>query len=195
MMDKVISDIKKELRAAMNGIASKAMRDAGMTADYRVNFGVDLPRLQLLAEDISANMLLEGDDREEQRARLAQRLWKESVRECRILATMLYPTERMDMELADVWAETVRTVEIAQIAALHLFSKIPDASSLAFRWMAADDEMRQILGFYTVFHVVRNRMLSERSKDELRDQAETALISKSPQLKAVAGKVLMLLDA
>ena len=38
--------IKSELRAMMNGVASATMRNSGMTADYRVNFGVELPRPQ-----------------------------------------------------------------------------------------------------------------------------------------------------
>ena len=61
-----IEDIKKDLRANMNGVASAAMRS---TPDYRVNFGVELPRLQSLANEY-------GKDHE-----LAQALWKESVRE------------------------------------------------------------------------------------------------------------------
>ena len=192
-MNTIIADIKKELRACMNGIASKAMRDAGMTADYRVNFGVELPRLRQLAEDIMRDMLPEGDDHELLQARLAQQLWKESVRECRILATIIYPPQRMDLELADIWADGISTLEIAQIAALNLFSKTPQASSTAFRWIAGENEMKQITGFYTLFHLIREGQLSERSADELADQAETAILSDNQQLKLIAMKVKSLL--
>ena len=41
----LINELKADFRAYMNGVASAAMRNAGMTADYRVNFGVELPRI------------------------------------------------------------------------------------------------------------------------------------------------------
>ncbi len=188
-MHTLISDIKAELRANMNGVASKMMRDAGMTADYRVNFGIEIPRVNYIASEIRRYMMSE-DATGETYAQLGQALWKESVRECRILATMLYPPQLMDAELADIWADQIRTVELAQIAALNLFSKIPAASTLAFRWIAAEQEIRQLCGFYTLFHLVRNAQLSDRSADELRDQAEAALASNNHQLRTIAQKIL-----
>ena len=49
-MKDIIIDIKKELRANMNGIASSHMRQ---TEDYRVNWGIELPRLDDIANDIA----------------------------------------------------------------------------------------------------------------------------------------------
>ena len=51
-IQELIRQIKADVRAGMNGVAAAAMRDAGMTADYRVNFGVELPRLQELAGQV-----------------------------------------------------------------------------------------------------------------------------------------------
>ena len=96
----IITDIKKELRSCMNGVASAAMRQ---TEDYRVNFGVELPRLHELSK------AFEPDHQ------LAQTLWKERVRECRILATILMPAADFDEELCDIWVEDIRTAEMAQI--------------------------------------------------------------------------------
>ena len=56
-MNTIIKQIKQELRAMMNGVASAAMRKAGLTADYRVNFGVELPRLKNLLDEIRTEML------------------------------------------------------------------------------------------------------------------------------------------
>ena len=42
-------DIKKELRASMNGILSARMREAGMP--FKLIFGVELPRLQSIADE------------------------------------------------------------------------------------------------------------------------------------------------
>lgn len=46
MLQEII-DIKKDLRASMNGILSARMREAGMP--YKLVFGVELPRLQTIA--------------------------------------------------------------------------------------------------------------------------------------------------
>ena len=54
----------------MNGVASKTMREAGMTSDYRVNFGIELPRLQLIADDVRKNVASGCD--EDQMMSLAQ---------------------------------------------------------------------------------------------------------------------------
>ena len=57
-----IRKIKTELRLAMNGVASAYMRENGM--NYKLNFGVELPRLR----DIAAGFPADHD--------LAQALWK-----------------------------------------------------------------------------------------------------------------------
>lgn len=182
-MQETIRLIKQDLHAMMNGVASAAMRDAGMTQDYRVNFGVEWPRLQTLADELRT-------ENGGQLPQLAQTLWKESVRECRLLALMLYPAEQMDGELADVWLSDIHTVELIQAASLLLFSQMQRASEKAFEWMASDDELVQMAGYYTVGHLLRQHSLAERSVQELRDQASTALSSENVQLQLAAQRAL-----
>ena len=175
----------------MNGVASKAMREAGMTADYRVNFGIELPRIEMIAKEVEENMVADFND--EEKARLAQQLWNERVRECRIMATMLYPSTVMIEDVADIWADEIKSVELAQIASMYLFRKIKNASTMAFRWIADEREMKQIIGFYTAFHLIRNGELSERSREEITDQAKAVNIE-NRQLASIAGKILDLTD-
>ena len=59
----------------MNGPVSQSMREKGLA--YKVNFGVELPRLREMAEEWPHNY------------ELAAALWKENIRECRLLAGML----------------------------------------------------------------------------------------------------------
>lgn len=177
--------IKSELRAMMNGVASATMRNSGMTADYRVNFGVELPRLTTLADEIRK----ETADATEA-ASLAQALWKESVRECRILATMLYPTDKFDAELADIWASDIHSAELSQIAALNLFSRFHGASTVAFQWIASTNEQLQITGYYTIAHLLRQNQLTPRSEQELNDQASTAVLSDNQALRTAAQRAL-----
>ena len=174
-----LSTIKQELRGMMNGVASAAMRH---TEDYRVNFGVELPRLQQLAHTYEPDH------------QLAQTLWKESVRECRILATILQPVTSFPTELADVWVEQIHTAEIAQIASLNLFQRLPYASEKAFQWIASDREIAQICGLATIFHVARRYELQPRAAVELRDQAESLRQSNQIALQRLANNIISFLD-
>lgn len=166
-----IQEIKQDLRAYMNGIASAAMRQ---TEDYRVNFGVELPRLQTLAAELP------------RKHELAQELWKESVRECRILATMIQPIDTFCREIADIWVESIRTTELAQIASMYLFSKVPYATDMAFGWIASDNVICQLCGYSVLCRIIRQNELSERSADELVDQACAVLNGDCEPLKKAA---------
>lgn len=159
-MNNLILQIKKDLRASMNGVASAAMRSS---ADYRVNFGVELPRLHDLAEEYGKNH------------ELAQALWKESVRECRIMATLIQPAELFDEDFADLWMESLHTVELAQITALNLFQNMKCAFVKAFQWLASDEEIKQVTGLSIISHLMRRSTLNERSLYELRDQLDALL--------------------
>ena len=53
-----IRKIKTELRLAMNGVASAYMRENGM--NYKLNFGVELPRLRAIAAEFPADHDLES---------------------------------------------------------------------------------------------------------------------------------------
>ena len=91
----------------MNGVASAYMRENGM--NYKLNFGVELPRLR----DIAAGFPADHD--------LAQALWKEDIRECKLLAAMLQPTDTFYPEIADIWVEAMPNTEIAQHTVQNLF--------------------------------------------------------------------------
>lgn len=155
-----ILDVKKELRANMNGIASAAMRQS---ADYRVNFGVEIPRLHDIAKEFEASH------------ELAQALWNENVRECKILATILMPVDRFDEEICDIWVEEIKTIEIAQFFCMNLVNRLKFASTKAFEWMASDKEMIQCCGYLALCHVLRQGELQDRSADEFLDQASAVL--------------------
>lgn len=177
MNNEVITEIKKELRANMNGVASAAMRQ---TDDYRVNFGIELPRIQQIASEFPSER------------QLAQALWHESVRECKILATILMPTTDFDEELCDIWVSEIRTVEMAQIFALNLMRRLPYVSSKAFEWISADNTMLQITGYFTMCHVLRKGEMSERSEEELFDQLACDINASDNSLSKAAVKTLQI---
>ena len=70
-----LKEIKTQLRLSMNGAVSQSMREKGLV--YKLNFGVELPRIKAIAETY------------EKDHSLAQALWKEDIRECKIMAGRL----------------------------------------------------------------------------------------------------------
>ncbi|MBO7118963.1 MAG: DNA alkylation repair protein [Bacteroidaceae bacterium] len=118
-------DIKKELRSSMNGILSARMREAGMP--YKLIFGVELPRLQSIADEFPQN------------TELANHLWSQNIRETRLLAIMLMPPEAFSIQMANEWAETMATAEEAQVMAKILLSKAKEAKEISIAWMAGSN--------------------------------------------------------
>ena len=118
-LDAQVRDIKRLLRAAMDGVLSHAMRQSGV--NYRVNFGVETFRLVEMAADLPHSV------------RLSTALYADDIRELRLLAFLVVPPEEVDEELALHYVEGLRYVEEAQMLVLHLLAERPFASQLAFR--------------------------------------------------------------
>ncbi len=172
----MITTIKKELRANMNGIASQAMGRS--SDDYRINFGVELPRIHSIAAEFDPNH------------DLAQQLWKESVRECRILAGILQPVETFLPEIADIWVDGIHTLELAQMTTINLFRRLPYASEKAFGWIASGRELTQQCGYLTLCHLMRDGKLNERAVIEFVDQACASYGAGSPMLRKTIVRAL-----
>jgi hypothetical protein len=132
---------------------------------------VEIPRLHNIATEFQPSH------------ELAQQLWKESVRECRILATILQPVDSFLPEIADIWVDDIRTLELAQVASLNLFSRLPYASDKVFQWIASEREITQQCGYLTLCHIMRKGEMNERSADEFIDQALTAYAGGSMMLQ------------
>ena len=161
-MQEKIREIKQSFRLMMNGTASRSMREKG--AGYKLNWGVSLPDLQAMAEEI-------GEDYE-----LAISLWKEDVRECKILATMLMPPEKMLPEVAEIWMEQTNSQEMAEIAAFQLYQHLDFASILAFRWMASDKMPYQVCAYQILARLfAKGQEPNERGINEYLDQVAIAL--------------------
>lgn len=165
-MDERISErlreIKQSFRMMMNGVAAQSMRDKGL--EYHVNWGASLPMLKAKAKEI-------GKDYD-----LAIELWKEDVRECKVLATLLMPPERMLPEVVDIWMEQTRSQEMAELASLNLYQHLPFAAEKAYQWMASDKELYQLCGFHVLSRLFMNgQEPNERGINEYIDQLQAAL--------------------
>lgn len=173
-----IKKIKQELRLSMNGVASAFMRENGLK--YKLNFGVELPRLQNIANEFQPNH------------ELAQALWKENIRECKILAGMLQPVESFYPEIAEIWIEDMPTPEIAQLTVINLFQKLPYASEKAFQWIAREEEMFQLCGYLLLARLfMKGNTLNERAENEFLDQAAANIRQAEGSLKKAISNALI----
>ncbi len=158
--------IKRSLHGMMNGPVSNSMRQMGLS--YKVNFGVELPRLQEFAAELPHTY------------ELSAALWKEPIRECRLLAGMIMPHEAFDSQLAEVWIEQMQFTEEAECTVMHLFVHLPDASDKAFEWIAAEADMKQVCGYLLLGRLLsQGARLTERDEMEMLDHIRTSLSAAS----------------
>ena len=177
-IQQTVKDIKQSFRQMMDGATAQSMREKGL--NYHLNWGGTLPRLREKADEIGQNY------------DLAIALWKENVRECKILATMLMPPERMLPEVADIWMEQTPTVEIAEQAAFNLYQHLPYAAEKAYQWLASTDDLPQICGYHVLSRLFMNRQEpNERAINEFVDQAIAALQSPNLMLRKAAMQALI----
>jgi hypothetical protein len=185
MMDiqQKVKEIKQSFHQMMDGATAQSMRQKGL--DYKLNWGATLPRLKEMAAELKGDESLPLYD-------LAIALWKEDVRECKILATMLMPPEEILPEVVDIWMEQTTTVELAEQAAFNLYQHLPFAAEKAYLWLSAADDLPQICGYHVLSRLFSRRMEpNERGINEFVDQALTALQSSNPILRKAAMQSLI----
>ena len=177
-LNQQIKEIKQSFRLMMDGVVAASMRNKG--ANYKLNWGATLPRLKAKADEIGQNY------------DLAIALWKENVRECKILATMLMPADKMLPEVVDIWMEQTDSQEIAEQASFNLYQYLPYAADKAYTWMASDKELYQLCGFHILSRLFMNKQEpNERSVNEFIDQALAALQSPNVSLRKAAMQSLI----
>lgn len=173
-----VKDIKRSFRGLMNGTASQSMREKG--TQYKLNWGVSLPHLREMAAEY-------GKDYE-----LAIALWKEPIRECKILATLIMPADKLLPEIADLWMEQVETQEVAELLAMNLFQYADFAPSKAYVWIASGRPLYEICGYHTLSRLFASgHTPDERGINEYLDQVEAALTGADLSVRHAAYNSLM----
>lgn len=173
-----LKEIKRSFPQMMNGVAAQSMRDKGLK--YYINWGVALPSLREKAKEI-------GYDYE-----LAIALWKENVRECKILATLVMPADVILPEVVDIWMEQTMHMEIAEQASLNLYQHLPFAAEKAYKWIASEQEIYQLCGFHVLSRLfMHGQEPNEQGINEFIDQAQSAIQGKSVIVKKAAISSIM----
>jgi len=219
-----VKEIKQSFRQLMDGATAQSMRDKGL--NYHLNWGVTLPRLRQMAEEISvecrdksvefatapeptavansklytlnskpkdtALYTLNSEPKDTVLYTLSSTLWKENIRECKILATMLMPPDEILPEVVDIWMEQTPTLEIAEQAAFNLYQHLPYAADKAFQWLASPDDLPQICGYHVLSRLfMQKQEPNERGINEFIDQALAALQSPNVTLRKAAYNAIL----
>ncbi len=167
-----VKDIKQSFRQMMDGAVAQSMRDKGL--NYHLNWGATLPRLREMAEELKSVFNVQCSSFNVYDLSIA--LWKENIRECKILATMLMPANQMAPEVCDIWMEQIPSQEIAEQVAFNVWQYLPYAPEKAYQWIASDKEYDQLCGFHVLSRLFMNgQEPNERGINEFIDQALAAL--------------------
>ena len=148
-----LRDIRKQLRLAMNGVISTSMRQRGM--NYKLIFGVPIPEIKHIAAA------------HEPDAELARALWKEDVREMKILATLLFPAGSMTQEEALAWMREIPYPEIAEQCCNNLFPTVEQPDQLALKFLAdKKSPFGRMCGFLLWAQLFKKNLAVEKSRVE-----------------------------
>ena len=102
----------------MNGAVSQSMREKGLV--YKLNFGVELPRIKMIAENYEKN---------HDWHRLCG---KRTFANVKFWRGCFQPIETFYPEIADIWVENIRNIEIAELTCMNLFQHLPYAPAKSF---------------------------------------------------------------
>lgn len=170
--------IKRSFRLLMSGPTSQSMTQKGL--GYKINWGVPFTELKKMALEY-------GKDYE-----LAIELWKEDIRECKILATLIMPAEKMLPEITDIWMEQVKSQEMAEMLAFNLLQHVDYAPAIAYEWIATDKTLYEIAGFQLLARLFANgQEANERGINEFLDQAAVALQGDNMGIKHAAANCVL----
>lgn len=152
MLQDELKEIRTQLRLAMNGVISTSMREKGIV--YKLNFGVPLPEIKQIAATHKPD------------SELAAALWKEDIREFKILASLLQPVGGFSSRKAEQWVKEILYLEIAEQCSHNLFYRLPDVEDLLFGLLAnVEDEYARTVGFLVSVELLkRKKKLSEQVK-------------------------------
>ena len=157
-----LMEIKRSFRLLMNGPGAQSMRAKGL--GYKINWGVPFTELKKMAEEY-------GKDYD-----LAIELWKEDIRECKILATLIMPADKMLAEITDLWMEQVNNQEMVEMLVFNLLQNVEYAPVIAYQWIASDKPLYEMAGFHLLSRLfAKGQEPNERGINEFLDQAAAVL--------------------
>lgn len=176
LIERTFQDILLKIRKLQNREVVNSMQRRGI--EYKVNYGVGIPMLQELAQGFERNHLL------------ALKLWNKQWRETMILATLLEDPLEVTENQIDFWAKNLPTIEMAEQAAMNLFSKTNFAYPKAVEFCHGKKLIVKIFGLLLAGRLA---LTDKESSDEQFDPFFELMspLSKDAQLALVFSRVFI----
>ena len=131
-----IKSIRRAIYLSMNGICAENIDNSGL--EYKQNFGVSWARLCEIAQNYTQNY------------ELAERLWLMSIRETKLLATLLCPPHELTAERLAEWANGLTTIELAEIFAFALLRKTTNLTSQIIDLEKSENQLLRLTAYHTL---------------------------------------------
>jgi hypothetical protein len=172
--ERMFQEILSKIKPLQNCEVVKSMQNRGL--NYKVNFGVSIPLLREMALNYKNNHLL------------ALKLWNKQWRETMILATLLEESGEVTQNQMDFWVKNLQSIEIAEQAAMNLFSRTGFAYKKAFEYCLGKKLFIKIVG---LLMIGRLALTDREAPDEKFDPFFELMppLSKDPQLAIVFSRV------
>lgn len=142
-----ILEIKSLIMHRANGEVAENMRLAGII--YKVNYGVPIPELKVLAKPYA------GDHD------LALELFREDIRECKIMASLIADPEKLTGEQIDEWAADFTNPEIVEQVCGNLLWKSEYALSRSIEWCLSNDDLMRKAGLIIIARKASDTSIKE----------------------------------
>ena len=131
-----IKSIRRAIYLSMNGICAENIDNAGL--EYKQNFGVSWARLCEIAQNYTPNY------------ELAERLWLMSIRETKLLATLLCPPQELTTERLAEWSVGITTIELAEIFAFALLRKTTNLTPQILDLETSEKPLLRLTAYHTL---------------------------------------------
>lgn len=132
--------IMRRISRMQNGDVAKILRKMGIA--YRLNYGVSIPHLRQLVTDFKPNN------------ELAYLLWEKNIRETKILASVLFETDKISMDEAVEITKKVTNQELIEQYSRNFFSRLLYLPQLFEKWVKGT-ETEIILAYYSAGWYIR----------------------------------------
>lgn len=116
------------------------------------SFGVSVPKLRTLAQEVGRDHLL------------AQQLWETGLHDARLLATMVDDHRQVTADQMDKWVSDFDSWDIVDGSCGNLFDKTPFAAAKAREWCKREEEFVKRAGFVLMAELAVH---DKQAKDKL----------------------------
>ncbi|MBN1251427.1 MAG: DNA alkylation repair protein [Bacteroidales bacterium] len=136
-------ELKKRFRTRENGPAVESMIRFGLI--YQKNHGVALSELAEMAKDYKNDSVF------------AEFLWKQNIREAKILSLMIDNPENITEQRIKTILENINNIELAEQACYNLFEKVEGILSEIKNWLSNPNKYYKITGLILISRILKTK--------------------------------------